>query len=149
MNTKQSSDSAASSAVDAPAGEVGRPEFQPTAQERGQVRLMSGYRIPQFEIARVLGISPPTLRKHFFDELEIGAIMTKTKAAQRLFQIMEGNSKEALTAAIFFLKCHAGWRDGNGGEQGKKDAQAGAARTAGQDTEWGDDLSPPAAAALN
>lgn len=119
----------------------GRPEFEPTETQRAQVKAMAAYGVPQHDIATVIGISAPTLRKHFWHELETGGIEANAKVAQTLFRkAIEGNSKESVTAAIFWLKCRAGWREADRREDGKKDEAAAAALTASQSGEWGDDL---------
>ena len=41
----------------------GRPTFEPTDKHRGQVDAMTRYGIPVAEIARVIGITKPTLFK--------------------------------------------------------------------------------------
>ena len=58
-----------------------------------------------------------------------------SKIAKRLFDIATGDSKEALTACIFWLKCRAGWRD-VALEPGKKEQAETIARTAEQGTGW-------------
>lgn len=47
----------------------GRPEYKPTDDQRSQVRQLAAARTARIEIARQLGISPVTLRKHFAREL--------------------------------------------------------------------------------
>lgn len=47
----------------------GRPEYKPTDEQRDRVRELAIGRVPQKEIAKLLGISPVTLRKHFAAEL--------------------------------------------------------------------------------
>lgn len=122
----------------------GRPEFQPTAAQRAQVKAMAAYGVPQFDIGKVVGCSDATLRKHFWQELETAAAEANAKVAQTLFRTAtEGTGKEAVTACIFWLKCRAGWRDVSG-EPGKKEIAQEAASTAGQGTDWGNDLAGPA-----
>jgi len=43
----------------------GRPSFRPTDEHRRMVEAMTGYGIPQKDIARVIGIHEESLRKHF------------------------------------------------------------------------------------
>jgi hypothetical protein len=65
----------------------GRPEFKPTAAQRAQVEAMASYGVPQFDIGKVIGCSEPTLRKHFWREIETAAVEANTKIAKRLFQM--------------------------------------------------------------
>ena len=52
----------------------GRPCFAPTDKQRGQVEAMTAYGATEEDIAMVVGISRPTLRKHFRKELDVGAV---------------------------------------------------------------------------
>lgn len=115
---------------------TGRPEFIPTDAQRTQVKAMAAYGVPQDDIAKVIGCSAPTLRKHFWQELETAAIEANAKVAQSLFRkAVEGSGKESVTAAIFWLKCRAGWRD-VAIEPGKKEQLEAIARTAERGTDW-------------
>ena len=115
---------------------AGRPEFQPTAAQREQVKAMAAYGVPREDIARVVGCSPPTLAKHFWQELETASIEANAKVAQSLFRkAVEGTGKESVTAAIFWLKCRAGWRDVST-EPGKKEQAEEYAKTAHRGTDW-------------
>jgi predicted ArsR family transcriptional regulator len=83
--------------------------YQPTEEQRRTVRAMSGYGMPQEDIATFLDIDPKTLRKHFQQELEKGSIEATTKVAQSLFRMAtEGKN---VAAAIFWMKARAGWRE--------------------------------------
>lgn len=127
----------------------GRPEFQPTDTMRSTVKAMAAYGVPQDDIGRVVGCSPPTLRKYFWTELETAATEANAKVAQTLFRTAtEGKGKEAVTAAIFWLKCRAGWRDVSF-EGGKKEELQRAAQTAGAGSDWGDDLKTTVGSPLN
>jgi hypothetical protein len=66
---------------------------------------------PEADIAVVIGIALKTLRKHFRDELDTGHIKASAKVAGNLYQIAIGSGREAVTAAIFWLKVRAGWRE--------------------------------------
>jgi hypothetical protein len=50
-----------------------RPLWTPTNAQRRQAETMAAYGIPEADIARVLGVSKPTLRKHCGTELDTGA----------------------------------------------------------------------------
>ena len=57
-------------------------------------------------IARIIGISQPTLRADFGKELLIGTTEAQTSIALKLYQKgVQGN----VPAMIFWLKCRAGW----------------------------------------
>ena len=48
--------------------------FDPTDEQRRTVRAMSGFGVPQPDIALHLDIDPKTLRKYFRDDLNRGSI---------------------------------------------------------------------------
>ena len=81
---------------------------EPTDDLRRQVRNLAALGVPHREIAPFVGISPPTLRKHYAVELQRGKWEANAKVAQSLYQqATNGN----VTACIFWLKAQAGWRD--------------------------------------
>lgn len=83
--------------------------IEPTEEQRRTVRAMSGFGVPQPDIATHPGIDPKTLRKHFREELDRGSIEATTKVAQSLFNMAtQGNN---VAAAIFWMKARAGWRE--------------------------------------
>jgi hypothetical protein len=52
-----------------------RPKLNPTPDQRNQVKSFAAFGIAHEDIAKVIGIkSPKTLRKHFRQELDLGAI---------------------------------------------------------------------------
>ena len=90
----------------------GRPSFSATDEQRRIVDAMTGYGIPQQDIARVIGIHEESLRKHFRDELDTGAAKANARVAQFLFEQATGQRGEgSVTAAIFWLKTRARWKE--------------------------------------
>jgi hypothetical protein len=75
------------------------------------VEAMAGCGVPEADIAVVIGIAPKTLRKHFRQELDTGHIKATARVAGNLYHIATGGGREAVTAAIFWLKVRAGWRE--------------------------------------
>ncbi len=123
---------------------AGRPEFEATDALRETVKRLVAYGVPQFDIAKIIGCSPPTLRKHFWQEIETSGVTANARVAGALFRTAtQGKGREAVTAQMFWLKCRAGWRDVSI-EPGKKEEARDAATSAGLGTDWGDDLAPPA-----
>jgi hypothetical protein len=92
---------------------AGRPAYTPTDKDRATVKAMAGYGVPQPEIARVIGVAEKTLRKHFRDELDLAAIQANAQVAQSIFQraVNLEAGQAGITAAIFWMKARAGWRD--------------------------------------
>ena len=121
----------------------GRPPHVPTDETRNLVESLSGFGIPQTEIARLVGIDPKTLRFHYEEQIELGTIKATAKVAQNLFTMACKPTREGLSAAIFWLKVRANWseyaapRPKTEEPLGKKEAAERDALTAGDGTEWG------------
>ena len=86
-----------------------RPKLKPTEDLRRMVKTMTAMGAKQEDVAARIGVrSPKTLRKHFRDELDQGASEANMSVAQALYKkAKDGDVK----AAMFWLKCRAGWRD--------------------------------------
>lgn len=89
----------------------GRPPHQPTEATRKQVKALAAYGIPQEEIGRVIGVSKPTLERHYREELDRGELEANAKVAESLFRKATGEGAQAVTAAIFWLKTRARWKE--------------------------------------
>ena len=120
-------------------------EHVPNDLLRGQVETMAGLGIPEDDIAQILVIDPKTLRKHYRAQLDTGHIKANSKVAANLFRIATGEGREAITAAIFWLKCRAGWSEyapppppNKPAKLGKKDQAIQDAKNAGRGSAWGD-----------
>ena len=96
---------------------AGRPSHVPTDETRNMVESLSGFGIPQDEIARLVGIDPKTLRFHYADQIELGSIKATAKVAQNLFTMackpscgagcsatIIGRRREGPTAAPIFCQ---------------------------------------------
>lgn len=97
---------------------AGRPVHKPTSRRRGEVSALTSYGVPQDEIARHLGIDAKTLRKHYRDELDCGALRRNQQVAKFLFEnatgktIKDGAShSDCVRAAIFWAKTRMGFRE--------------------------------------
>jgi hypothetical protein len=85
------------------------PPFEPTEEQRKLVKTLSGFGIPQEDIAQFIGIEPKTLRRRFREELDRGMIEANVKVAQSLFQM--ATTGKNVAAAIFWMKARAQWRE--------------------------------------
>ena len=83
---------------------MGRPAHKPDASSRRQVEALAGYGTPETEIAEVIGVDPKTLRKHYRQELRQGHTKANAKVAENLYRRATGEGREAVVAAIFWLK---------------------------------------------
>jgi hypothetical protein len=91
---------------------MAKPRYQPIEADRGKVEAMVAYGIPQEEIGATLGISHPTLRRYFKREIQTGTQKANAKVAESLYNAAtKGKGQPAVTAAIFWLKCRAGWKE--------------------------------------
>ncbi len=76
----------------------GRPQFQPTNEQRDQCAIFAAGRMAEADIAAVFGITRPTLRKHFADELTTGAAQRNAAVLLALYATaLAGNVAAART----------------------------------------------------
>ena len=77
-----------------------------------KVEALAGYGIVDADIARVLHVDADVLRHTYRDELETGQVKANSRVAENLYRKATGDGREAVTAAIFWLKAQARWSDG-------------------------------------
>lgn len=111
---------------------AGRPPYEPTDKDRRVVVSMVAAGIEQREIARALGITAPTLRRHFRTELDTGESLMLAEVTRSLFDMATGaKGPPNVTAAIFIMKARGGWSDqGENAKLGKKEQQQQEAKEA-------------------
>lgn len=83
--------------------------------------MLAAMGVPDFDIAKVINISGPTMRKYYMVELETGHIEASAQVAQSLFKQATNKDKPNVVAGIFWMKCRAGWKE-VAEDTGKKDA---------------------------
>jgi hypothetical protein len=142
-----------------PSSKRGRPPFNPTAKHRDRVILLAAGGIPQPAIAVVLGCCERTLRNCFKVELETGRGVMRARVLEQLAAAArQGNVSAMKTLAAAFDRGEhqeqiAGETAAARRERAeafirerlsKRQLEQRDALTAGQDSEWGDDLLPPA-----
>jgi len=91
---------------------------EPTDRDRKTVESMAAYGVPQPDIAAVIGISHPTLRKYYADELATATSRANAKVAEFLYTAASGAAlnrgasyADCTRAAMFWLKTRAQWRE--------------------------------------
>ena len=89
---------------------------KPTEENRRMVRMLAGIGVPIRMVAGQVGVDEKTLRKHYGEDVEQGQAKATSAVAKRLYDIAMSDSKEALTACIFWLKCRARWSTLDGPE---------------------------------
>lgn len=83
----------------------------PTSETQKLVRTLSAVGVPYVDIASKIEITHDTLVKHYKKELTDGRIDANAAIGQTLFQqAKDGNT----SAAIFWLKTRAGWKEISG-----------------------------------
>lgn len=83
----------------------------PTPEQRKTVEGMAAVGMREDDIAKVIGCSPVSLRKHYREELDTGHIKATAKVAAALYNKALGNGNQSVTACIFWMKTRAGWRE--------------------------------------
>ena len=103
-------------------------KHQPTDQSRATVESMTAYGMPQDEICRVLGVSGPTLRKHYREEIETASAKANSRVGQFLYSLASGMAiakgatfGDCRTAAIFWAKTRMRWVETDRHEHTGKD----------------------------
>jgi hypothetical protein len=74
-----------------------RPNFTATEERRRMVKSMAGLGTRHEDIAAILEITPKTLRKHFRQELTLGAIEANARVGQTLFAMATSGRNIAAT----------------------------------------------------
>lgn len=136
-------------------GKRGRPAHIATVKNRNKVILLLALGWTNARIASALGITQPTLRKNYFQELRAREVARDRLDAAR-YELAWELAKEGNVAAFKELGrmidasdlklTQDAYRDDRPEEQkpekplGKKEMAAIEAETAGEDSEWGDDL---------
>jgi hypothetical protein len=115
---------------------MGRKPYERDEKLAQQIKTLAGMGIPDYEIVKFVRVSAPTMRKYYMTELETGHIEANAKVAQSLFKQATHAEKPNVSAAIFWLKCRANWREDHGEEPGKKEMRETLSRVADVGTDW-------------
>jgi hypothetical protein len=86
-------------------------EMEPMPFHGQQVEAMAGYGLEEDDIARVLGLDTETLRRVYPEQLSTGRIKANARVAESLFRKATSDGAQSVTAAIFWLKTRARWRE--------------------------------------
>ena len=84
-------------------------KHEPTEATKAEVKALASMGIRHEDIADYIGIDNKTLYKYYSDITSKAKITAAHKMAQAVFRM--GTEQNNVTAAIFWLKCHAGWSD--------------------------------------
>ena len=93
---------------------------EPSDKTRSEVSALASFGVPQEDIAAYIGISKPTLAKHYPDELSFSSIKANATVGKFLFNMASGQARkqgatygDCKTAAMFWAKTRMGWRETN------------------------------------
>lgn len=130
----------------------GRPPFEPTDKQRREVGIAKAGGMTNEAIAAALGISQPTLRKYFENELSAVASKRRLEVLTKMYRTaMKGNvsaQKAFLAAGDAANAAPPPPKPEPDEKRGKKAQAQEDAETAADGTEWGT-LLPQGGARLN
>jgi hypothetical protein len=72
---------------------------------------MAGYGLTAADIALVLDMDLDELQSVYHRELDTGSIKANLRVAESLYRQALGDGRQAVTAAIFWLKTRARWKE--------------------------------------
>ena len=132
-----------------PKNKGGRPPFSPTPALRKRVSVGAAGGMTHEELALALGITRPTLEKHFELELSVGAHQRRLDVLNAMYSAATGRKKNVAAQKAFMAESPAiaapPQPDGDKTKPeklGKKEQQEQDATTAHIGTEWADLLKP-------
>lgn len=88
----------------------GRPEFSPTDEDREKVRVLKACGMSCDAIAEVIGISEPTLRKHFSYEIDIATAKVRADLFMARYHAAKGGNVQAQNKMIEQVSANAAQR---------------------------------------
>lgn len=97
----------------------GMPSFAPTVAQREDVENMAAMGLKQEQICLLIrnprtgkAIDAKTLRRAFREEFDVGRLKANYTVAKSLYKrAVDGEGRDAVIAAIFWLKVNMGWKE--------------------------------------
>ena len=86
-------------------------ERRPDKPDNARVEALAGYGLSAGEIALVLDLEEEHVAEAYRTALAAGRVKANTRVAENLFRKATGEGREAVTAAIFWLKTRARWKE--------------------------------------
>jgi hypothetical protein len=90
---------------------MGRPAYEPSDFDRGRAFAWAAHGCSDADICEELGISETTLKKYYAEELSRGRKAPTPMAINVVLRAMQEGGPQALTAAFFWLKTKAGYKE--------------------------------------
>ena len=91
-----------------------RTDIEATEHDRplsSKVEALAGFGLTAADIACVLAADEEELKGIYSHELASGGIKANARVAESLYRKATGEGREAVTAAIFWLKTRARWKE--------------------------------------
>lgn len=88
---------------------MAQPPHEPSDENRHAVEALVAAGTSMKTISKALQISMGALRRHYRTELDQGRDLATARVVRRLFQLIDAGSTPAV---VFYLKCRAGWKEG-------------------------------------
>ncbi|HTV69115.1 MAG TPA: hypothetical protein VMF90_11320 [Rhizobiaceae bacterium] len=89
----------------------GDPEIASFMPDPAKVEAMTGYGLSPEQVAKILRIDVGTLEATCGYEIETGHLKANARVAENLYRKATSDSREAVAAAIFWLKSRARWKE--------------------------------------
>ena len=86
-------------------------QHRPHTPDAARVEALAGYGLSVGEIALVLDLEEAHVAESYRKALAAGRVKANTRVAENLFRKATGEGREAVTAAIFWLKTRARWKE--------------------------------------
>lgn len=90
---------------------MSRVPHTPQDKQRKTVTIAKAAGLLHQQIADLIGIDEKTLVKYYSRELKTAHAQAVSAVAANLYKRATSQEKEAVTAAIFWLKTRGGWRE--------------------------------------
>jgi hypothetical protein len=92
---------------------AGRQPHEPTPQLQKKVKQHASLGVTHEDIARLMGISKPTLEKHYRPQLDTAILELNTAVIGKLASAATSreHTGPTITAAIFWAKTRLGWKE--------------------------------------
>jgi DNA-binding NarL/FixJ family response regulator len=93
--------------------------FKASSRDRNLVKALTACGNSHEEIAKILGITPSMLRKHFRDEMTLGGMQANAKVLGSIFKAATQDNN--MTAAIFWAKTQGSTKQKRSASKGGSD----------------------------
>ncbi|MDM0079223.1 hypothetical protein QTI17_01330 [Variovorax sp. J31P179] len=87
----------------------GRPPHERSDALAKRIAMWVAVGVRVADVAEIEGLSEPTLRKHYWVELQQGHTKANAMVAQSLFRAATHATHPDTRAGMFWLRCRAGW----------------------------------------